>query len=154
LQETLLESTRLTLNDAGISINVIGGKEEKQTAFPETKLYHFSLASNYTLRDVIKESFEGSKDPASELMKYLKVTSEFINQAVLLERQSVRWYYPKDCIWGIGFRSVMGLGRPLDDMFGGDDRTQTLDVSPGGNVYLPSLWIEGNKNMTSKEMVG
>jgi hypothetical protein len=72
LEETLLESIPLDFDYPDITTNVAGGEEEA----PEWRPNLFALATDYTMRDVIKKSCAGSADPAPELFKHYKVKTE------------------------------------------------------------------------------
>lgn len=152
LEETLLESIPLDFDYPDITTNVAGGEEGL-----EWRPNLFALATDYTMRDGIKEPCAGSADPAPELVKHYKVKTEEWDGQGKIHRTSTQWYYPKDCLWTMSQPAAWGLRRHFDTMF-----HEQILKSNGlslieGNAYLRALWRqdpEGRENMTGPPIKG
>lgn len=153
LEETLLESIPLDFDYPDITTNLAGGEEEGLEWRPNL----FALATDYTMRDGIKEPCAGSADPAPELVKHYKVKTEEWDEEGKIHRTSTQWYYPKDCLWTMSQPAAWGLRRHFDTMF-----HEQILKSNGlslieGNAYLRALWRqdpEGRENMTGPPIKG
>jgi hypothetical protein len=151
LKETLLNSVPLDLSDSGNTTNAAGDTEGWN---PTDSLDMFALATNYTLRDGNMEPCTGSAVPAPGLIQHFKLKTEHIDEDGIIFRTSTRWYYPKDCLWGMSIPATSGMRRHFDTMFSEQILTAWGQALTKGNVYLRALWQEMPEEKKKKTDTG
>jgi hypothetical protein len=139
LEETLIRKVPFDIHYAGNVTNAAGA-EVTETGDNGSGIYLYSLASNQTLRNGVSVECTGSKDPGPGLVGYFKTKTEYTNQLGLLERTSLRWYYPADCLWFIGKGAVKGMEQHFAENFYDQEMTAARALLTSGNMYLRALW--------------
>lgn len=137
LTETLVDRTPMDIYYAGDVFDVAG--DMINDTIVTNGLYSYALASNHTFRDGVQMDCKGSKDPGPGLIRHYKVQSQ---QRVrgLVQRTSLQWYFPADCLWFVGLGTAQGIYQQLDTMFDEQEMLSNNIALLSGNMYLQSLW--------------
>lgn len=137
LTETLVDSTPMDISYAGDVFDVAG--EIVNDTIVTNGLYSYALASNRTFRDGVQMDCSGSKDPGPGMVRHYKVQSERRVRG-LIQRTSLQWYFPADCLWFLGLGTSKGIQQQFDTMFDGQEMLSNKIALLSGNMYLQSLW--------------
>ncbi|KAF2999342.1 hypothetical protein E8E13_005620 [Curvularia kusanoi] len=117
----------------------------------------YSIATNYTIRNGVRESCEGSSKNASGLVMFPKSTDEptYVNATGHTNPSAgwKWWYYPKDCIWSFRHASMKSIAETLSGIF--DDQKVTLVYrgAASGSAHLQVLWNGGNMTANSVDVL-
>lgn len=139
--------------------------QEVYTQFPQPPVEDYNLSSiviswryrtatNYTIRNGIRESCEGSATNASGLVMFPKSSDEpnFVNSTGHTNPSAgwKWWFYPSDCIWSLHKVSRVTIEETLAEIF--DHQNVTLGRRGGaasGSAHLQVLWNAGNMTLHS-----
>ena len=105
----------------------------------------YRIATNYTIRNGVRESCEGSATNSSELIMFPKSSDEptFVNSTGQINPSAgwKWWFYPADCIWSFHRSSRLAITTTLGEIF--DDQEVGVTRRGGaaaGSAHLQALW--------------
>lgn len=119
----------------------------------------YRMTTNYTIRNGIRESCEGSEKSAPDHVKFMKATEHptYLNSTGhVVESVGWRWwYYPRDCIWSIHGRSITTIAAKLATIFQGQEAIMGLIGGVEASAHLRQLYLDGNMTFdTVNERIG
>ncbi|KAF2852516.1 hypothetical protein T440DRAFT_420379, partial [Plenodomus tracheiphilus IPT5] len=106
------------------------------------------MATNYTIRNGRREPCEGSENPATDHIKFMKpiLDSTYINSTNETSTSAwwKWWYYPKDCLWSMHRFSMMAMIDTLAGIF--DDQEAIMGNRQGveASPQMRQIYLDGN----------
>ncbi|KAG9198094.1 hypothetical protein G6514_000528 [Epicoccum nigrum] len=109
----------------------------------------YRMATDYTIRNGIRESCEGSATNASGLIMFPKSSEEptFVNATGHTNPSAgwKWWFYPEDCIWSIHLASLQSMASTLNGIFD-DEKVEAgrRGAPASGSAQLQVLYNDNN----------
>ena len=127
------------------------GRYQDQSSF----WYTHSMSTNYTLRNGIRESCEGSEKPQPGYRLFFKTANDSVisdPEHNTTERLGWQWwYYPPDCVWTMNRLTTYSIIYAWDTLFDGQTLNQSRRGGMFGSVLLRRLFSGGNMTLQSVE---
>ena len=117
------------------------------------------MTTNYTIRNGIRESCNGSEGPSSNHIRFMKSTNDatYVNST---GQTSVSagwrwWYYPQDCVWSIHAFSAMTISDTLRGIFSDQEVFMGPKSGVEASPQMRQIFLEGNMTFdTVNERIG
>jgi hypothetical protein len=150
LEEDLVES--VPLRKIGLQFDEPPVIDEETITSPSDWWSH-RMITDYTIKNGIRGSCQGSETPAPGLDRFMKSSDDptYVNSTGHTN-PSVGWkwwYFPKDCDWFISERASSAIAGTLADVFSNQTLYQTRKGGVSGPAHLRVLRDTGNITSSS-----
>jgi len=151
LEEQLVDIAYLESISAQFDEPPVWDSDLSDTVFTWTH----AMTTNYTIRNGMKESCEGSVSPGTGLFMFMKHSDEstYINGTGHTNPSAgwKWWYFPQDCVWLLNRFSETTISESLTATFDQKNLSMGLHDGTVGSVHLRVLFEEGNITFDSIE---